>query len=83
MPMDISNERLPALVAAADYAYQRARTEVYDQLPVCVPIDQQQLTAGQLDALASLIVAEAELANYRYWRFEPGLEGSFAGSWSR
>jgi hypothetical protein len=81
--MDISNERLPALVAAADYAYQRARTEVYDLLPACTPIDPQQLTASQLDALASLIVAEAELANYRYWRFSPDLEDDFAGSWSR
>jgi hypothetical protein len=80
--MDISNERLPALVEAADYAYQRARAEVYDLLPACAPIEPQLLTAGQLDALASLIVAEAELANYRYWRFSTTPEDDFAGSWS-
>jgi hypothetical protein len=82
--MDISNERLPALIEAADNAYQRARTEVYDQLPPRIHIDEHVLTAEQLDALACLMVAEAELANYRYWRFDPAsMNNISAGSWSR
>jgi hypothetical protein len=82
--MDISNERLPALIEAADYAYQRARTEVYDKQPPRTAIGAHRLTADQLDALAGLMVAEAELANYRYWRFDPAsMSNISAGSWSR
>lgn len=81
--MDISNERLPELVAVADHAYRRARAEVFDRLPPVTRVDPERLSPIQLDAITHLVVAEAELANYRRRRLEPIRLDELVGAWSR
>jgi hypothetical protein len=64
--MDTYAVRLAQLVSIADAAYQRARAEIYDALPVGARIDVDALDPRQRDAFEDLIIAEAELANFRH-----------------
>jgi hypothetical protein len=63
---------LPALVEAADEAYQLVRLEVIDALPLCTPIDPATLSWHQQRALTALHHAEDELARYREQAYAAG-----------
>lgn len=63
--------RLSELVSAADHAYRRARIEIYDTLPPGARIDFDALSPSQRDTFEDLVIAEAELANFRHSHFEP------------
>jgi hypothetical protein len=80
--VDVSNERLVDLVAAADHAYQRAREQVFDKLPCGSAIDPSHLTSTQLSAFDGLVVAETQLADYRRERLVPDRERELVGAWS-
>jgi hypothetical protein len=53
------------LIIAADDAYRRARTEVYDLLSVGEPADPEKLSDRQRQLLLDLRAAEAAVAAYR------------------
>jgi hypothetical protein len=53
-------------IAVADAAYRHARVVVYDTFPAGRVIDSAELTSDQREALTSLLMAEANLANYRH-----------------
>jgi hypothetical protein len=63
--MNLSDPRGLALSDAADHAYRRARSAVFDNVKPGAPIDMSRLAPHQRDAIARLQAAEAELADYR------------------
>jgi hypothetical protein len=63
--MNACQIRRSVLIDAAEAAYRRARAEVFDRLPVGMPIAADLLTPSQRDALDDLASAEAELEEYR------------------
>jgi hypothetical protein len=66
--METSPNYLGDLIATADHAYQRARQEVFDQLPPRTVIELDRLSRRQQSAIDDLVIAEAELAEYRQSR---------------
>jgi hypothetical protein len=56
---------LERLIDIADFAYCRARTEVYDLLPEGEPADPEKLSERQCQLLLELRAAEADVAAYR------------------
>lgn len=63
--------QLGELVSAAEAAYKRARIEIYDRLPAGARVDFDALNESQRDAFENLVIAEAELANFRHSYREP------------
>jgi hypothetical protein len=54
------------LIDAAAEAYDQARIEVYNRLPDGATVDTVPLTDSQRQTLSDLMIAEADLANYRF-----------------
>jgi hypothetical protein len=63
--MIASQSLLEQFIDDADRAYQYARTEVFDKLPVASVLDPEQLTRPQCLAIERLDAADDALAAYR------------------
>jgi hypothetical protein len=63
--VDYPAHYLGDLIANADAAYQRARVEVFDRLPPRAAVRDDRLSERQRSAIDDLVIAEAELANFR------------------